>query len=481
MSKVKDEITMEDVVKESNKIRRGQMVVGTVYQVEDKHIIVTLENNQEAKMYLEYYGKSIDSFKGELKEGDQIKAIVSKIADDGEVSSIFLDRKNIVRNENYEKIEEIYKKEEIIEAKITKVDKKGLHLDVFGFSAFLPYGLLDNELIEKKEELKDQVLKIHLIEVKPGRRPRIIASRKKIFEERRAKEREEFQRNRTAEFDSIKTGDVITGRVEKIHKHMALIRFNYIVGRLRISQINHTRIDNIKDVLSIGDEVTVKVIKKDKSLDLSMKALLPTPIETFVETYKKGDAVTGIVVQKLPFGIILELAERVRGLLHRSEYSWNPDDNFQSYVKIGDKVETVITLLDEKRNKIGLSRRLLLDNPWENVSFTRGEEVDCKVLEISNEGLTVEAKGVNGIIPINELSKERVEKPENLFAVGDEVKALVITVNPKNWYLRLSIKALEIKKEKEAYEKFLVENDPTSTSVGELLVEMLEEENDEEN
>lgn len=479
MSKVKDEITMEDVVKESNKIRRGQMVVGTVYQVEDNYIIVTLENNQEAKMYLDYYGKSIDSFKDELKEGDQIKAIVSKIVDDGEVSSIFLDRKNIVRNENYEKIEEIYKKEEIIEAKITKVASNGLHLDVFGFSVFLPYGLLDNELIEKKEELQDQVLKIHLVEVKPGRRPRIIASRKKIFEERRAKEREEFQRNRTAEFDSIKTGDVLTGKVEKIRKHMALIRFDYVVGRLRISQISHTRIDDIKDVLNIGDEVTVKVIKKDKSLDLSMKSLLPTPIETFVKSYKKGDAVTGVVVQKLPFGIIIELAERVRGLLHRSEYSWNPDDNFQSYVKIGDKVETVITLLDEKRNKIGLSRRLLLDNPWENVSFQRGEIVDCKVIEVTNEGLTVETKGVNGVIPLKELSKERVDNPENLFAEGDEVKALVITVNPKNWYLRLSIKALEIKKEKDAYEKFLVEDDPTSTSVGELLAEMLEDEEEE--
>lgn len=480
MENLKNDITMEDVVKETNKIRRGQLVEGTVFKVEPRLIYVTLENNQEAKMYLEYYDKSIESFEGVLKEGDKIHAVVSKITDDGEISSIFLDRQKIVRNENYKKVEELYKKEEAIEAKITRVDKKGLHLDVYGFSAFLPYGLLDNELIDKKEDLKDKTLKVHIIEVKPGKRPRIIASRKKIFEERRTQEREEFQENRAKEFDSINTGDVITGKVEKIHKHMALIRFNHVVGRLRISQIAHTRIENIKDVLNIGDEVEAKVIKKDRSLDLSIKALLPTPIELFVESNKIGDTITGEVVQKLPFGIIIELTEKVRGLLHKSEFSWNPDDNFQDFIKIGDKIETKITALDEKKNKISLSRRLLLDNPWENVEFRRGEELEVKVIEVNDDGLIVEAKGVNGIIPINELSKDRVDDAGKLFAVGDKVKAVVTTVNPKNWYLRLSVRALALKEEKEAYEKYLVEDNSSTTSVGDLLVEMLEEENGEE-
>lgn len=477
MGNIKDDITMEDVVKDSFKIRRGQMVEGTIFKVEPNLIHVTLDNNQEAKMYLEYYGKSIDSFVGELKEGDKIHAVVSKITDDGEVSSIFLDRKRIVSQENYEKIEELYKSEEKYEAKITRVDKKGLHLDVYGFSAFLPYGLLDNELIKKKEELKGEKLEVHIIEVKPGRRPRIIASRKKIFEERRAKEREEHQKAREEELANINTGDIVKGKVEKLYKHMALIRFEYIVGRLRISQISHTRIEDINDVLKIGDEVEVKVIKKDRSLDLSMKALLPTPIETFVKNNKVGDTVKGEVVQKLPFGIILELDEKVRGLLHKSEYSWNPDDNFQNFVKIGDEVEAKITSLDEKKNKISLSRRLLLDNPWENVNFKRNEILEVKVIEVNPDGLVVEAKGVNGVIPLNELSKDRVEDPTKLFAVDDKVKAMVITVNPQNWYLRLSIKQRELKEEKQAYEKHLIEDESEGTSVGDLLQEMLEEEN----
>lgn len=476
MSK-KDEITMEDVEKSSFRLRRGQMVEGTVYKVEDNLIYVTLENNQEAKMYLEYYGKSIDSFKEELQEGDKIQAIISQIIDDERAgSSIYLDRKKIVNHANYEKVEDIYKNEEIIEAKIIRVDDKGLHLNVHGFTAFLPYGLLDHELIKKKEELKGQKLDVHIIEVKPGRRPRIIASRKIIYEERRAQERAEYQAKKEEELANINTGDVVTGTITKIFKHMALVKFEYNVGRLRISQISHLRIDNIKDVLKVGEEVTVRVLKKDKkSLDLSMKALLPTPIEEFSNKHQKGDTVKGLVNQKLPFGLVLELEERVRALLHRSEYSWNPDDNFHDYVKIGDEVEVVLKSVDVKKEKIRVSRRLLLDNPWDKISFKVDEEVECKVLEVNENGLVVEAKGVNGFIPNRELSKDRVEDPATLFAIDDKVNAIVTSVNPERWHLRLSIRILEIRKEKASYEAYLTQEEPDPITIGDLFEELNEE------
>lgn len=473
MAKEKNDITMEDVV--IKRVRRGQQVTGTVFKVEDDLIYVTLENNAEAMMYRDHYGVKIDTFVGVINEGDTIEAVVSKINESDDHSSILLNRRDIVKNEEYDKVRELYKSEEKISLKVTKVDERGLHLQIFSFTAFLPYGLLDNELVKNKETLKGKMLDCHIIEVKPGRRPRIIVSRKKIFEE----QREEQNRIRKEEFDNINTGDVLTGTIHRIERHMALVRFNHISGRLRISQIRHTRIENIKDILHIGDTVTVKVIKKDnRSLDLSMKALLPTPFDTFVESNKKGDTIVGEVVQKLPFGIILELAEQVRGLLHKSEFSWNPDDNFQSYVKIGDKVETVITLIDSKRNKISLSRRLLLDNPWKDVRFTRGEEVEGKVLEVTEQGLVVEAKGVNGFVPLNELGTTKIEEPSKHFAEGDKVKAVVTEVNPKRWYLRLSIKQALIRAEKSEYEKYLVDEDAEATTIGDLFAEVLEGEDE---
>ncbi|MCK9233673.1 MAG: S1 RNA-binding domain-containing protein [Acholeplasmataceae bacterium] len=460
-------------------VKRGQKVQGRVFKVEKDVIYVTLENKQEARMYLNHFGEKLNSFKDVIKEGDVIEAIVSKIEENPDASFILLDRKGIIRQENFQKVKEIYQNEEVISVKVTKVDERGLHVRVLGFSAFLPYGLLDNEYIRNKNELKGKTLEVNVIEAKEGRRPRIIVSRKKIFEQKRIREREEKQRQREEEFDAIKTGDIITGVVERIERHMAIIRFEHVVGRLRISQISYSRIDDIKDVLKLKEEVTVKVIKKDKSLDLSIKALLPTPFESYVKDHKKGDTVVGEVVQKLPFGIIIELAENVRGLLHVSEYSWNPNDNFASFVKISDKVETKITLIDTKKEKISLSRRLLLDNPWKNVNFKRGEVVDCKVLEILENGLTVEAKGVNGFIPLNELKEERITSPRDYFGVGDKVTATVIEVNKKSWHLVLSIKKYLIESNKEEYQQYLTDK-AEKTTLGDLFDDFLNDDDLEE-
>ncbi len=184
-------------------------------------------------------------------------------------------------------------------------------------------------------------------------------------------------------------------------------------------------------------------------------------------------------MQKLPFGIILELIDSVRGLLHRSEYSWNPDDNFASYVKIGDQVDTVITLIDPKKNKISLSRRLLLDNPWKDVSFKRGEEVECKVVEVTESGLIVETKGVNGTIPLQELAVEKVTSPEKLFAIGDKFMARVVEVNAKRWYLKLSKRQVDIMDARDEYEKYLVDENDEATTIGDLFKEVLEGEEEE--
>ena len=478
LEKTQEEFTSMDQL-EFKPVRRGQRVTGKVFQVDDNVIYVTLENNAEARMYLEYYGKSIDTFVGEVNEGDTIEAVVSTIKEDDEFSMILLDRKALEREANLQQVEEIYKEEKVVSCKVTKVDDRGLHVNVLGFNAFLPYGLLDRDLINKKETLKGQTLDVNIIEVKPGRRPRIIASRKKIFEQKRMAEREERNRMREEEFETIQTGDVLKGRVERIEPHMALIRFNYVTGRLRISQIQHSRIESINDIFQVGDEVTVKVIKKDKSLDLSIKALLPTPFETFEETHKKGDVLTGEVVQKLPFGIIIELQEGVRGLLHNSEFSWNPNDNFQAHVKIGDLLETVITLIDAKRKKISLSRRLLIDNPWKDVNFKRGEVATCKVLEVTEAGLLVESKGVNGFIDAQEVSVEKDADPNKLFAVGDTIEARVTEVNPKNWHLKLSVKQLIQANVRSEFEQHLTE-DVESTTLGDLFADVLDNEETEE-
>lgn len=468
-----EELQMKDVNLESVKV--NDKVEGTVFKVEDNVIYLTLENHEEARMFVEFYDNGLTSFEGVVKEGDKITAVIKKINDDP--SFILLSRIPLLKDEKFAKIEQSYKDNQTIQAKVSKVDEKGLHLKYLGFDIFLPYGLLDRELVEAKDTLKGQPLEVYLIEVKGGKRPRLIASRKQIFEERRQQELEARQQARKEEIDNIKTGDVITGKVERLDDHAATVRFEHVAGLLRISQIAHQRIENIHDALEVGQDIEVKVIKKEgMRLDLSRKILLPTPFEVFSENHKKGSSIKGEVVQKLPFGLIIEFEDGVRGLLHASEYSWNPNDNFQNFVKIGDEVESAVLSVDAKKKKISLSRKALFDNPWKNVSFKRGEDVEAKVLEIiTDKGIIVEAKGVNGFIPVSELSVERVHKIEDLFAVGDELVARVIEVQPKEWHLKLSVKQVKEENIRSEYEPYLQEQEEVTTTLGDLFSDVLKE------
>lgn len=467
-----EELQMKDVNLDSVRVR--DKVEGVVFKVEEKCIYLTLENHAEARMFVEYFGKNITSFEGVVKEGDRIKAVVSKINDDP--SYILLNRLPLMKEEAFDEIEAAYKENRSIITKVTKVDEKGLHLKFAGFDIFLPFGLLDRELVEQKESLKGQSLEVHLIEVKGGNRPRLIASRKQIFEAKRQAELDLRQQQRKEEIDTIKTGDVLKGTVERLDPHAATVRFQHVAGLLRISQISHNRIENIAEALVVGQEIEVKIIKKEgMRLDLSHKALLPTPFEAFAESHKKGSNISGEVVQKLPFGIILEFEEGVRGLLHASEYSWNPNDNFANFVKIGDQVEVAILSIDVKQKKISLSKKAMIDNPWRNVSFKKGEDVSVKVLEIiTDKGMNVEAKGVTGFVPVSELSTERVNKIEDLYAVGDEVVARVIEVNPKEWHLKLSVRQVKEDTLRSEYEPYLNQEE-TTTTLGDLFGSVLKD------
>jgi small subunit ribosomal protein S1 len=206
-----------------------------------------------------------------------------------------------------------------------------------------------------------------------------------------------------------------------------------------------------------------------------MKALQKTPYELFQLDYKVGDKVTGAVVQKLPFGIIVELAQDVRGLLHRSEYSWNPNDNYDAYVKIGQQVQLVIVSLDIKKEKIGLSRKLLLDNPWKDVTVKRGDIVVAKVTALDKNQIVVNVQGADGIIKNDEISTEKNVKIDDHFVIGQEVEALVIQADRNTWNLVLSIRILKEKQLRDDFEKFMEseQEDQSKTTIGDLFEETL--------
>lgn len=193
-----------------------------------------------------------------------VSAEIKKVQDDPAL--ILLSRLSMVSEEHFEELEDALKTEEVIKAKVDGFNSGGLTLKYHSYDLFLPRSLLDHELYDNRENIVGQELEVIVSEIKPGRgrnrRPNIIVSRKPIFEAARQQAYEERMELRKEELGEINTGDVITGTVEKLEPHAATIKFEHVMGLLRISQVSHYRIDKIEDILSLGEEVTVKVIKK---------------------------------------------------------------------------------------------------------------------------------------------------------------------------------------------------------------------------
>ncbi|VEU80694.1 S1 RNA-binding domain-containing protein [Haploplasma axanthum] len=456
-------------------LKVGDIIEGKVVAVTDKTIFLDVQYFTEARIHIDNYDPELESFDGVIKVGDLVKGRIQKISLD-EPALILMSRLPLIKIDNFEKIREAVESKEIVSAKVKKVVDKGLLLSYLDYEVFLPFTLLDYEYVEQKDKLKNKNLDVNIIEAtKKGRFTRIVASRKEIFEKERKELYEKRLQERQSELDSIQTGDVLKGTVDKIEKHAANIRFDHVVGLLRISQVSHYRIEKIEDVLTLGDEIEVKVIKKEGNrLDLSIKALEDTPFEKFAKSHNIGDTVSGTVNQKLPFGIIVEVDRDVRGLLHKNEYSWNPNDNYDDFVKIGDQVTLKVIGIDKKNEKISLSKKALEDNPWKNVTVKRGEVVKAVVSKVSGNGLEVEVQGVNGFIPANEVEEEKLGQIEAYYSIGDEVEALVTEANNRNWSLKLSIKAVQTKKERETFEKYLEDDsEDVGQTIGDLFADEL--------
>jgi ribosomal protein S1 len=452
--------------------KKGQIIEGVVFEVKKNYMLLDIQAATEGTIYAEYYDKPApEDLRKVVKVGDKVRAKVEKISEDDHSLLIMLSRLPLLHEKNIEKIQKAYEAKEEIETVVKSSNDKGLVLAHADVELFLPYSLLDFELKDQKEKLIGKKLSVLIEEFKADRRrPKLIATRKPIFEARRLEEQKQRQENRQEELDTIQTGSILEGVVESFESHAAFVRFEHVSGMLRISQVSHHRIEKIEDVLALGQTVEVKVIKKEGNrLDLSMKALQPTPYEAYLGEHKVGQTVKGKVVSKLPFGVLVELARDVKGLLHKSEYSWNPKDNFDAYIKIDDEIEAVILSKDAKKERIALSKKVLEDNPWAKLNLRVGQDIDVRIEAVSKDGVQVSYESVDGFIPASEAHNNPKVNIEDHYQVGDSVQARVIEFNKQNWVLKLSVKRILAMNERQEFEKYMVDQEEAeSLTLGDI-------------
>lgn len=435
------------------------VVEGEVVSVEDKTIYLDVKQFTEAVMHLDHYtnDKSVTSFKGLVKVGDKIKCQVTKINED----HIYVSRLNQLSEENFKNVIEASVKGEKVKVTVKKDVNKGFMVDYKGNAVFMP-----SSLAGKDTKVGDKIEVLILPSEDENKKP--IASRKAVLDI-------EYQTEKANALASINVGDEIEATVAKVEKYGAFLRYGLVQGLLRAKDYSHKFVDITKEI-KVGDTLKVKVIKKDENnkLEFSRKVLIDTPYQAFVKEHKVSDKLVGKVVEKTGFGLILELAEDVKGLLHKSEYSHNPNDNLASVLKIGDTVEVAIIGLNDAKEKISLSRKALMDNPWEKVDAKVGDVVKVKVTEVNESGLKVEALGVDGFIPASEALVEKKNDLSAYYAIGDEADAIITDINPKEWRLKLSIRKHQENESRKDFEKYLNNEDAANSNLGDMFKDVLD-------
>ena len=414
-------------------------------------------------MFKDQYSDKEDGEVNKVKVGDTLDVAIAKIIETEDSMSVFVSRLPLLRKKNQEVLLDAYNNKETISVTVTKIVNKGVVADYAGCEIFIPESLLS---IGEKANLNNfigRTIDVKIIEKKTDKgKERYIASHKAILLDEMLEQRKE-------EISNINVGDTVKATVVKFESYGVLMQIGLARGILKYNQVSHFKDERAEKILAVGDELAVKVIAKEgNKIDLSRKALIPSPFQVYASKNEVSKTVTGKVVQKIAAGIILELDKGVTGLLHKSEYSWNPNDNLDMCVKIGDDIEVKIIKIDEEKQRISLSRKLLLDNPWKNVNCKKDDIIDVTVDDVTSKGLKVIACGVEIEIDPKDVLAEK-GKLEDFYAKGDVVKAKVMDVNKEKWILKLSIKVLKLAEQKAEFEKYKEENDNTAATIGDIV------------
>lgn len=434
------EESFADLFEESLKgLKVGEVVNGTVVDVNQDFVIVDIGYKSEGSIALsEFVDEEGNS---DVNTGDKVEVFIVR-REDKEGKPV-LSRQRAKGIQVWKDIEAACTDGVEMKGRITDVIKGGYFVDLNGLRAFLPGSQVDLRPVKDMESLIGKVYTFKVLSADKAKN-NIIVSRRALLEADRDDRRREA-------LDSIKEGDDVQGVVKNITNYGAFLDVGGIDGLLHITDISWGRVNHPSDVLNVGDEVEVKVLKFDRDkvrLTLGLKQLKPDPWSVAAEKYPIGKRVAGKVVSIMDYGVFVELDEGFEGLVHVSEMSWTKKIRHPSQlVNIGDAVDVLILDIDHESRRISLGIKQIEPNPWDLIeeSYPVGTKVTRKVKNITDFGMFVGfEEGIDGMIHISDMSwTKKVENPSELYQVGDEVEAVVLAIDRENDKLSLGIKQLD--------------------------------------
>lgn len=423
---------------EGNNLRVGSIVSGTVVAIGQDAVLVNAGLKSDAVIDLNEFKNS----RGELEvsPGDRVDVIIEAIEDG--FGATRLSRDKAKRIEAWAELDKAYKNQDTIVGVIIERVKGGFTVAINNIRAFLPGSLVDVRPVRDPGHLEGKELEFKLIKM-DQKRSNIVVSRRAVVEAESGAERE-------ALLDKIEEGQEIIGVVKNITDYGAFVDLGGIDGLLHITDMSWKRVKHPSEILNVGDEIGVKVLKFDKDkkrVSLGLKQMGEDPWENIARRYPVNTRLFGVVTNLADYGCFVQLEEGIEGLVHMSEMDWtNKNIHPSKVVQLGDEVEVMVLDIDEDRRRISLGIKQCQMNPWEAYAekHKKDEIIKGAIKSITDFGIFIGLDGgIDGLVHLSDISwSETGEVAVRDYTKGQELEAIILAVDPERERISLGIKQL---------------------------------------
>jgi small subunit ribosomal protein S1 len=439
----------------------GAIVMATVVDIDGDWITVNAGLKSEGQIPAAQFKD--DNGELTIGVGDEVKVALEAVEDGfGETR---LSREKAKRAEAWKELEAAFEKDEIVKGVINGKVKGGFTVDVASIRAFLPGSLVDVRPVRDTAHLENKELDFKVIKLDP-KRNNVVVSRRAVLEAENSAERE-------ALLATLQEGQQIAGIVKNLTDYGAFVDLGGVDGLLHITDMAWKRIKHPSEIVAVGDEINVKVLKFDRErnrVSLGLKQLGEDPWVNIKDRYPEGTKVNARVTNLTDYGCFAELEEGVEGLVHVSEMDWtNKNIHPSKVVQVGDEVEVMVLDIDEERRRISLGIKQCTTNPWEdfNARYNKGDRVSGTIKSITDFGIFIGLEGgIDGLVHLSDISwTETGEEAVRQFKKGDEAEAVILSIDPERERISLGIKQLET----DPVSEFLAVNDKGAIVTGRVV------------
>ncbi|HTX04295.1 MAG TPA: 30S ribosomal protein S1 [Steroidobacteraceae bacterium] len=440
----------------NQRIRPGMILTGLVVDVTPDVVVVNVGLKSEAVIPVEQFKNERGEI--EVRSGDQVEVALDSVEDGtGETR---LSREKAKRARTWTRLEEAFNKSEIVTGIITGRVKGGFTVEIDNVRAFLPGSLVDVRPVRDTSYLEGKPLEFKVIKL-DQKRNNVVVSRRAVVEQ-------EFSAERSALLENLQEGSVVHGSVKNLTDYGAFVDLGGIDGLLHITDMAWKRVKHPSEVVKVGDEIDVRILKFDRErsrVSLGLKQLGADPWENIARRYPPHTRVFGKVTNIADYGAFVEIEDGVEGLVHVSEMDWtNKNVNPAKVVHTGQEVEVMVLDVDEDRRRISLGLKQCKANPWKEFAenYNRGDKVSGQIKSITDFGIFIGLTGnIDGLVHLSDISWDVPgEEAVRNYQKGQQVEAMVLTIDPERERISLGIKQLA----KDPFSSYIAEN-PKGTIV----------------